>query len=126
MHLAGHADSTNLTDVDAGGEFANRGADGGPPLVGILLAPAGPGRLHGVGAVTGGNQRAGFIDRDDPAALRADVNPDVVGHAILPSVAIRTEIVVSAARANRIAGANVSQLEMAIGSAGRRWRLAAF
>ena len=71
VHLAGKADRGRLD-----GERRERGLSGAPPVLGILLRPARPGRREPVAALGPGDDLPGRRDRECLDRARADVEAD--------------------------------------------------
>ena len=71
VHLAGEADRGRLD-----GERRERGLGGAPPVLGILLGPAGPRRREPVAALGPRDDLPGGRDRERLDGARADVEAD--------------------------------------------------
>ncbi len=82
VHLPRQADRGDLPAVDAGflhGLF-HRFSARRPPLRRVLLGPAGPGALHGVRRVAGGEHLAAEVADQRLGARGAQVDAEEVGH----------------------------------------------
>ena len=78
VHLAAGGQALDLGGVDALQQLGNQGADSVPPVLGVLLGPAGLGELQRIGLGNGLADGAGFIHQKNLHGGCAEIDADVI------------------------------------------------